>query len=119
MKREKNNVLPGLEDKSEGPETRWFTSDSCVIHHGDYSEVFVGGLLVGRYGPEDVMMRNLLLVGLAEDPKIKKGRLARAFGITPERLRQLRKIAEEQGTAALPRRKRGGSEQKLSSKKKA
>lgn len=119
MKTEKQNELPGLEKNSEGPETRWFTSDSCVIHHGDYSEVFVGGLLVGRYGPEEVLMRNLLLVGLAEDPKIKRGKLARAFGITPERLRQLRKIAEEQGIAALPTRTRGGSEQKLSSKKKS
>lgn len=117
MKREQIE-LPGLEENKGGPETRWFTSDSCVIHHGDYSEVFVGGLLVGRYGPKDVWMRNLLLVGLAEDPKIKRGKLARAFGLTPERLRQLRKIVEEQGIPALPKRLRGGSEQKLSSKKK-
>ena len=117
MKREQKE-LPGLEEIEGGRETRWFTSSSCVVHHGDYAEVFVGGMLVGRYGPKDIWMRNILLVGLAEDPKIKRGKLARAFGLTPERLRQLRRIVEEQGIQALPGRLRGGSEQKVSSKKK-
>lgn len=118
MKREQKE-LPGLEENKGGRETRWFTSNSCVVHHGDFSEVFVGGMLVGRYGPKDIWMRNLLLVGLAEDPKIKRGKLAWAFGLTTERLRQLRQLVEEQGMQALPGRLRGGSEPRVDSKKKA
>jgi hypothetical protein len=117
MKREQN--LPGLEGNSSGSETRWFTPNSCVIRHGDFSEVFVGGMLVGRYGPKEIWARNILLVGLAEDQTIKRGKLAWAFGLTAERLRQLRKIVADQGVDALPGRPRGGSTPKVSGKKKA
>jgi len=100
-----------------GPEThedvRWFTRGGCVIHYDDYTEVFVGGTLVGRFGPKEVAARNLLLVGLAEDRKIRKGRLARAFDISDEHLRRLRRTVEAGGLEALPRRPRGGSQPKV------
>lgn len=52
--------------------------------------------------------RNLLLVGLAENPDIRLADLAFAFGLTTERLRQIRQVAREQGANALLVRPRIG-----------
>lgn len=117
MKNE-DKELPGLERIKVDHETRWFTSNSCVIHHENISEVFVGGLLVGRYGPKEIYMRNLLLIGLSEDSRIKRGKLAWAFGVSAERLRQLRQLVETEGVDSLPGRPRGGSSPKTNDKKK-
>lgn len=99
------------------PEThedvRWFTLGGCVVHYADHIEVFVAGTLIGRFEPREVAARNLLLVGLSEDRGIRKGRLARAFDISDEHLRRLRRTVEEGGLEALPRRPRGGSETKV------
>ena len=115
MKR-KETELPGLDvDQSR---TRWFTSDSCVVRNGEFSEVFVSGFLVGQYGPKEIWARNILMVSLAQDASVKPGKLAWAFGISTERLRQLRRIAEEQGVEALAGKRRGGSKPKVGGKKK-
>lgn len=115
---ENNKELPGIDMEPDGKKTRWFTSDSCVVRSGDFSEVFVGGMLVGRFGPKEKWARNILMIGLSEDSSIKRGKLAWAFGISAERLRQLRTIAEEQGIEALTGHRPGGSKPKVSGKKK-
>jgi hypothetical protein len=51
----------------------------------------------------------VLLVGLSSEPSIKKGALAKAFGVSDEHRRRLCKITSEQGMRALPGRRRGGS----------
>ena len=95
-------------------ETRWFASDSCVVYHSeDYVEVVVGGHIVGAFEPRDVHSRNLLLIGLSRDPKFKKGALARAFRLTDERLRQIRRVVETHGLSAMPQKASGGGEKKL------
>jgi hypothetical protein len=99
---------------SECVETRWFYVDSCVVYRDDESiEVIVGGHLTGVFGPRDVYARNLLLIALSMDPTFKKGALARAFKITDERLRQVRRVVEEGGLEALPAKACGGREPKL------
>jgi len=87
---------------------RWFSERGCVVNQGDHFEVFVGGTLIGAFEPSERLLRNILLVQLSEDPDIKKGQLATAFGVSDARLRQLRKIAREWGKEALPSRGPGG-----------
>ena len=87
---------------------RWFSERGCVVDQGDHTEVFIGGTLIGAYEPSERFLRNLLMVQLSEDPEIQKGKLAAAFEVSAARLRQLRKIAREQGKEALPARGPGG-----------
>lgn len=89
--------------------TRWFCSNGAVRLRDDgVYEVTAGGYLIGTYTRREPERRNLLLIALADNPAVELGALARAFGITPERLRQIRKLASEQGVDALMVRHRLG-----------
>ncbi len=68
---------------------------------GKTSEVFVGGTLIGSFEEGEQLERNAILVQLATDPKCHLGRLAEAFGMSTERLRQLRREYETGGLNAL------------------
>ena len=58
-------------------------------------------------------MRNLTLVGLAKDPKIK-GKLAAAFGISAEMLRRLNRRVEADGVKGIrPSTNKGGRKSTL------
>lgn len=94
-------------------DVRWFSVDSCVVHGVEQAEVFVGGKLIGTFGPKDILARNLLLVGLSKEKQFKKGKLAWAFNLTDQQLRRIRQVVEEKGTDAIPSRPRGGSEPKV------
>ena len=76
-------------------------------------EVFVGGTLVGEFGPDETGVRNVLLVGLAADPRVHLGRLAEAFGLTSETVRQMRRVHERDGIEPLWKRTRGGAHGKV------
>lgn len=93
--------------------TRWFMAYGCVVHGPDRCEVYVGGTLIGHFRPEQVGVRNLLMVGLAQEPKIRLGRLAAAFGVSSEQLRTVRRKVDAQGLEALPTLRRGGYRGKL------
>jgi hypothetical protein len=93
--------------------TRWFSHDGCVVPGPEVTEVFIGGLLVGRFGPREVGARNVLLVTLAQDRKLKKGKLAEAFGLRAERLRRLCRHVGAEGIDAIPVRARGGRVSKV------
>ena len=92
---------------------RWFAVDSCVEHDGDTARVFVGGKLIGVFGSKDVLARNLLVVGLSQEKKFKKGKLAWAFKLTDRQVQRVRKEVMENGLDAVPSRPRGGSESKI------
>jgi hypothetical protein len=94
-------IFGGVSDRDE-VETRWFCGNGAVRERKDgVFEVTVGGILVGTYTRREPERRNLLLVGLASNPQVPIGELAWAFRMTTERLRQIRKIASEQGVEAL------------------
>ena len=80
---------------------RWFSDCGCVMYREDVREVFVNGTLINCFGADDAEARNLTLVGLAKDPKIKRGKLAEAFGIGAEMLRLLRKRHAARGVEGL------------------
>jgi hypothetical protein len=92
---------------------RWFAVDSCVEYDGDNARVYIGGKVIGVFGPKDVLARNLLLVGLAKEKKFKKGLLAWAFSLTDRQLLRIRQEVMEKGLDAIPSRPRGGSESKI------
>jgi len=90
------------------PITRWFSSRGSVVRRGTTCEVFVGGTLVGTFDDGEQFERNALLVQLAEDPKCHLARLADAFEVSSERLRQLRREYETGGLVALQPGDSGG-----------
>jgi hypothetical protein len=108
-----------LPDDDRRGHIRWFADNACVVDHGDRREVFVGGMLVGRYARADVTTRNVLVVTLAGDARTHLGKLAKAFGLSSERVRALRRKYEEKGMAALVTPSRNGRPPKVTPKKRA
>ncbi len=101
-------MLPGMARRGDS-RTRWFCTNGAVHRRDDgVFEVTAGGVLVGTYTRTEPERRNLLLVALADNPLVALGELAWAFGMTTERLRQIRKIASDQGVDALLVRRRRG-----------
>ena len=93
----------------------WFSADGCVqwSSDGKSAEVFVAGTLIGKFSTRDRGARNVVLLGLAEDPRVHLGRLAKAFRVAVESLRLMRRQRDEEGLAAVVERSPGGSERKL------
>ena len=106
-------VAPTLALTDPASNTKWFDTQSSVVLHADGTrQVFVGGRLIGSFGPKDCAERNVMLIAVSEEPKAHYGRIADAFGVTTETLRLLRQLVERKGIEAVTRRKRGGSEGK-------
>lgn len=103
-------VLP-LKETSPDPtcEVRRFSRDGVVVVRSDRSSVFMGGFLLGEFGDRDKDRgpRNVLVVTLAKSEMLHLGRLAVAFGMTEEYLRQLRRKEEAGGLGALLLSKQG------------
>lgn len=97
-----------LPQEKPPPGARWFSSRGSVIRRGDVTEVFVGGTLVGSFEDGEQFERNAILVQLAEDPRCHLARLAEAFEVSSERLRQLRRLYEQGGLEALRPGEAGG-----------
>lgn len=92
----------------DSPVTRWFSARGSVVLRGSTTLVFMGGTLIGSFEDGEQFERNAILVQLAEDPRCHLGRLADAFGISTERLRQLRRQYAEGGLEALRPGRSGG-----------
>ncbi len=108
------DALPALSLEASTPETwvRWFAPYGCVVERGAMCEVLVGGTLIGQFERDgrDRGARNVLLVTLAQDPKMHLGHLAAAFGVGEEYLRILRRKVEAGGLSAVLLRRTGGKE---------
>ncbi|MBN2196989.1 MAG: hypothetical protein JW751_29565 [Polyangiaceae bacterium] len=101
-------MLPGERPEAE-IRTHWFSTTGAVRRRDDgVLEVTAAGVCIGRYSRGEPEQRNLLLVALAGNPDIRLADLAFAFGLTTERLRQIRQVAREQGVNALLVRPRLG-----------
>jgi len=89
---------------------RYFSAHGCVSDDGDRRLVFVGGTLIGSYDVSDKATRNAILVKLSEDPKVHLGKLAEAFELGREQLRNLQHKYESGGLRQLMEIKHGGRE---------
>jgi len=109
-------MLPEI-DSVPQKDVRWFAGWACVERgDGGRCRVYVGGRLVGEFGPRERGIRNTLVLGLSRERSFRKGKLAEAFGITDEHLRRIRRRYEAQGEAGIPRRGPGGSAPKADAK---
>jgi len=99
----KSLLLAELPPPDAGPRTRWFSERGCVVEDGDEREVFVGGVLVGRFELGDTPSRNVLLVNLASNERQHLGRLAKAFSISDSTLGDIRRKYAEGGLKAIVR----------------
>lgn len=101
-------ALP-LQESPPPYEIRRFSSDGCVVVRGTTSSVFIGGIMIGEFDERDPDRgrRNLAAVALAKSGVLHLGRLAQAFGMTDEYLRQLRRKEEVDGPRALLLSKKG------------
>jgi len=102
-------AAPTLDLSDPSPHTTWFDARSCVVVEDGTRRVFVGGRLLGSFGPTESTERNILLIAVSEEPKAHFGHIARAFGVSSETIRLLRRLAEREGLEAVTARKRGGS----------
>ena len=92
------------------PNTPWFDAKSSVVVDEEGTRrVFVGGRLVGSFGAKEDAERNVLLIAVCEEPKAHLGHIAKAFGVSTEKIRLLRRLVEREGIGAVTTRKRGGS----------
>lgn len=89
----------------------WFSRGGVVVETGEGREVFVGGTLIGRFGPRDRAKRNAILMGLCGDPRIHLGKVSEAFGMSSETVRLMRRQFETEGLEAVVGRRPGGREQ--------
>src|SRR3970040_594528 len=88
----------------------YFSPHACVYVEGNRRSVFVGGTLVGSYDVTDKGTRNAILIKLSEDPKVHLGKLAAAFGLGREQLRNLPKKYRDDGLLGVMEIKQGGRE---------
>lgn len=106
---ETHDAASSLPIASSQTRTRWFCRYGCVVAGEGANQVFIGDTLLGKYDPRDrdLGTRNILLVMLAQEPKIHLVNLAAAFDISEEHLRRLRQAREVNGYGALLTRARG------------
>jgi Helix-turn-helix domain len=104
------------EDAAFGGRLRPFSRDGYVLwsEDGARAEVFVGSTLIGMFERQEPRARNLILIGLCQGRRVRVGRLARAFGITDETLRKVRRRYDKEGLAGLVGGKSRGRAPKLS-----
>ncbi len=92
------------------PNTLWFAPYGSVVKRDEVRQVFIGGTLIGEFDPEDRERgtRNVLIVTLAKEPRMHLGHLAKAFGLSEEYVRQLRRLEQTQGLGAVLKPAMGG-----------
>ena len=109
---EMHDTASSLPIANPQPGTRWFCRYGCVVDGDGVNRVFIGDRLLGEYDPRDRNLgpRNIMLVMLAQEPKIHLGHLAAAFEISNEHLRRLRQATKADGYGAVLTRARGCAE---------
>lgn len=84
------------------------SGSGCVVERGEEREVYLGGVLLGSWRVGETATRNVLLVTLTADPRIRMGKVAAAFGLSEERVRQIRRQHEQHGLSAIVGENKGG-----------
>jgi len=97
-------------------ETHEFSWSGYVVSSPGRREVYVGGSFIGWFDPDDVVMRDILLIAASRAKGVAMSKLARAFGISPSMGRYIRRRFQLRGMAGIVERKRGGRERKLTDK---
>ena len=94
--RKKAPTLRGL-GFDRDPMQVWFSRDACIVRRGTRRELVFHGTLAASWEEGETAIRNALLVQLAQEPRIVLEDLARAFGLSSEAVRLIRRKAEAEG----------------------
>jgi transposase len=100
-------ILPAVDTAPE-PGVRYFTARSCVICCEGLRQVFVGGSLIGTYGTDEPVKRDLLVASVCQDGSVRFNRVAEAFELGTETVRRIRRRFEEGGLEAIAHSHRRG-----------
>ena len=98
--RKKAPTLRGL-GFDRDPMQVWFSRDACIVRRGTRRELVFHGTLAASWEEGETAIRNALLVQLAQEPRIVLEDLARAFGLSSEAVRLIRRKAEAEGLLAV------------------
>lgn len=99
---------PTLPLEAEPSHCRQFSRTGYVVYDGDWRQVFVGGSLLSSFHVGNIAMRNVALVISSQDPDVRYGKLAAAFGVSTETLRLTRRAFEKDGIAGVVEYKKAG-----------
>jgi len=104
-------LLPSVRVDGDG-RVKWFQPFGSVERRDDgVSHVYIGGVLIGSFrAPGE---RNVLLVQLAEEPRIRIVDLAAAFGVSTEVVRRARRAYEVGGIEAVATAGKAGAPPKV------
>ncbi|HEY3452768.1 MAG TPA: hypothetical protein VGK67_40870 [Myxococcales bacterium] len=100
-------TLPSMAGMDK-PGQVWFSPTGCVVRSDERVDVYLEREHLASYEDYETDIRNVLLVMLAKKKAVVLEKLAEAFGISSETLRQIRRLHEAEGIDAVVRRRRGG-----------
>lgn len=100
-------TLPSMAGMDK-PGQVWFSPTGCVVRSDERVDVYLEREHLASYEDFETDIRNVLLVMLAKKKAVVLEKLAEAFGISSETLRQIRRLHEAEGIDAVVRRRRGG-----------
>jgi hypothetical protein len=98
--RKREPTLPG-HSFGRDPSQSWFGRDSCLVRRGVRLDLVVRGALVATWNEGETAIRNAMLVQLAKEPNLLLEDIAKAFRLTSEALRLIRRKAEKEGVLAV------------------
>ena len=79
----------------------WFGRDSCLVRRGEDRDLVVRGALVASWKEGETAIRNIMLVQLCKEPGLVLEDIAKAFRLTSEAIRLIRRKAEREGILAV------------------
>jgi hypothetical protein len=93
-------TLPGFANSGD-PKQVWITRDTCLVRDGEWRRLVFHGTQAAAWRESETAIRNALLVQLAAEPKVILEDLAKAFELSSEAVRLIRRKAEQEGILAV------------------
>jgi hypothetical protein len=100
-------TLPHV-DELPRPRVRYFSGTGCVVERGDWRDVFIGGWLISTFHIDDAATRNVAIIAVTRERRVRVGKLAQALGIHPDTVRAVRRRFEQGGLKAVLEQRPGG-----------
>jgi Transposase protein len=100
-------ILPSVSVNADS-NVRYFAKDGCVDYTNTPVAVYVGGHLIGTFTDEQLVERDLLIVVVCREPRVRMNHVAEAFGISTQTVRRIRRKHERGGVQAIAKSHRRG-----------
>jgi len=98
--KKKAPTLPGFASCGD-PKQVWITRDTCLVRDGEWRRLVFHGTQAAAWRESETAIRNALLVQLAAEPTVILEDLAKAFELSSEAVRLIRRKAEREGLLAV------------------